>query len=90
MAGKEKVTGWSRHQHFGLRKEWLELYLQEQQEWELSGLLGNRQVQSFKVWLRTTGLQDKRGKETFSGGAFPGVWPGGNPALGVALGERGL
>lgn len=70
MAGKEKVTGWSRHQQFGLRKEWLELYLQEPQEWEFSGLLGNRQVQSFKVWLRTTGLQDKRGKETFLAALF--------------------
>ncbi|MGB9903611.1 MAG: hypothetical protein ACPLQO_02940 [Desulfotomaculales bacterium] len=70
MASKEKVTGWSRHQHFGLRKEWLELYFQEPQEWEFSGILGNRQVQSLKVWLKTAGLQDGRGKETFLAALF--------------------
>ena len=65
-----KITGWSRHQHFGLRKEWLEMYLKHPGEWEVTGGLGNRQVQSLKVWLKTAGLQDGRGKETFLGTVF--------------------
>lgn len=65
-----KITGWSKHQIFGLRKEWLELYLQHPGEWEFTGGLGNRQVQSLKIWLKTAGLQDRRGKETFLETAF--------------------
>lgn len=70
MAEANKITGWSRHQQFGLRKEWLELYLRSPREWELTGGLGNRQVQSLKVWLKTAGLQDGRGEETFLGAVF--------------------
>lgn len=70
MAEADKKTGWSRHQHFGLRKEWLDLYLRRPHGWELSGSLGNRQVQSLKVWLKTAGLQDKKGRETFLGAIF--------------------
>lgn len=50
--------GWAHHQHFGLRKEWLDDYLQYWPEWEANVSLGNRQVDSLKVWLRTTGVED--------------------------------
>ena len=56
--------GWSKHQHFGLRKEWLDLWLERPIDWEKKGALGNRQVESLKVWLRTTGLVDRQGLET--------------------------
>jgi len=60
-----RTSGWSRHQHFGLRKEWIQLYLENGRDWEKRGKLGNRQVQSLKVWLKTAGLLDRRGNETF-------------------------
>jgi len=62
--------GWAKHQIFGLRKEWLELYLWYPNGWELYGGLGTRQVQSLKTWLKTCGLQDGRGRETFLGEVF--------------------
>ena len=58
------VQGWARHQHFGLRQEWLALYLRCPSDWRQVGGLGNRQVQSLEVWLRTVGLHDRPGHET--------------------------
>lgn len=58
------MKGLARHQHFGLRKEWLDDYLQYWPEWEANISLGNRQVDSLKVWLKTTGLENKYGKVT--------------------------
>lgn len=66
----QKVTGWSRHQHFGLRKEWLLLYLNHPQEWNDKGILGNRQIQSLKAWLKTAGLQDNHGNEILLANIF--------------------
>jgi len=66
----ERVRGWARHQQFGLRQEWLELYLDRPHEWETTGALGNRQVQALKVWLKTAGLVDKAGRETFLASLF--------------------
>lgn len=57
MNNWNKVTGWSRHQHFGLRYEWLEHVLQNPKGWEQSTTLGIRQVESLKVWLRTGGIK---------------------------------
>ncbi|MGI9862646.1 hypothetical protein SDD30_14805 [Moorella naiadis] len=56
--------GWSRHQHFGLRREWLELYLADRQGWRGSSILGNRQVDSLAVRLKTTGIEDSSGRLT--------------------------
>jgi hypothetical protein len=66
----KELKGWSKHQHFGLRQEWLELYLNHPKDWDRSGQLGNRQVDSLRVWLKTTGLLDKNGNETFLCGLF--------------------
>lgn len=52
------------HCHFGLREEWLKLYLAYPEDWRNKGLLGNRQVDSLRAWLKTGGLHDKRGNET--------------------------
>lgn len=60
-----QLTGWNRHHSFGLRKNWVELYFQHPREWEFIGGLGNRQVDALKVWLKTAGILDREGKETF-------------------------
>lgn len=60
----ELVTGWAKHQAFGLRQEWLQLYFTHPQTWAVTGGLGNRQVQSMKAWLMTAGLRDSRDRET--------------------------
>lgn len=60
----QQARGWKRHQHFGLRTEWIRLYIDRPCDWERTGALGNRQVESLKAWLRTTGLQDEHGQET--------------------------
>lgn len=52
------------HCHFGLHEEWLKLYLAYPNDWRNRGLLGNRQVDSLRAWLKTGGLHDKRGNET--------------------------
>ena len=62
--------GWSRHQHFGLRKEWLELYFSDRKSWRQNSILGNRQVDSFATWLKTAGIEDKKGNLTALGMEF--------------------
>jgi hypothetical protein len=57
-------TGWTRHRAFGLRREWIELYLRHPADWRESGALGNRQVMSLDQWLITTGLLTRRDGET--------------------------
>ncbi|MGB9791715.1 MAG: hypothetical protein ACPLTR_03960 [Thermacetogeniaceae bacterium] len=66
--GSEK--GWSRHQHFGLRRLWLDLYFAERREWRRHSSLGNRQVESLQVWLKTTGIEDREGELTPLGEQF--------------------
>ena len=56
--------GWTRHRMFGLRREWVQLYLQHPNEWRAVGGLGNRQVMSLEQWLVTAGLATKHGCET--------------------------
>jgi len=57
-------TGWSRHQTFGLREEWVQIYLSSPHSWFESSELGNRQVQSLQAWLKTSGIIDPHGHET--------------------------
>jgi hypothetical protein len=57
-----KVDGWNIHRGFGLRLGWIELYYQKPEEWD--GILGNRQVESVRVWLKTAGLADGPGRKT--------------------------
>jgi len=70
-----ETQGWSRHQHFGLRSEWLGLYLEHPQDWASTGSLGPRQVQSLSAWLRTCGLVDRSGTETALTRLFRASWP---------------
>lgn len=81
MSDWNNEKGWSRHQHFGLRSEWLDLYLADRQGWRISANLGNRQVDSLQAWLKTAGLVNERGDLTAlgkrlaaEGSASLGVW----------------
>jgi hypothetical protein len=58
------LTGWARHQHFGLRSEWVALYSEHPTEWKHSGLLGPAQIRSLCEWLVTTGLTRRDGTGT--------------------------
>lgn len=56
--------GWARHQHFGLRVEWIRLFHDYPKTWHGLGLLGPDQIRSLLEWLTTTGLVDRCGTET--------------------------
>jgi len=64
------AKGWSRHQHFGLRKEWLDFYFTDRHGWRNQSFLGNRQVDSLAMWIRTAGIDDAHGRLTPLGQAF--------------------
>jgi len=66
----KKDTGWARHSTFGMRQEWLELYLTNRQGWASQRKLGNKQVDSLVVWLKTIGLVNKQGELTRLGKLF--------------------
>lgn len=54
----KKLTGVNKYQHFGLRKDWIELFFEKGDEfWGLS-LIGNRQYDAMKPWLKEAGLTD--------------------------------
>jgi len=63
-------TGWSRHQHFGMSRVWLDQVLLDPQSWSHHTVLGNRQVDSLKAWLRTCGIKDRTGRLTRLGKQF--------------------
>jgi len=50
------LNGWKKHQGFGLRKEWISLYLHNPDNWEENNNLGVRQVESLKSWIKTCEL----------------------------------
>ncbi len=54
------LKGMNRYQHFGLRQAWLEHYFELGDNiWLSNKLLGNRQIDGFKVWLREAGITEK-------------------------------
>ena len=66
----QQETGWAKHSTFGLRDEWVNLYLSDPLNWKSSGGLGNRQVESMANWLKTCGMEDAGGGMTFLGRLF--------------------
>lgn len=50
------LKGLSRYQQFGLRKEWLEAYLGDPENWWHKNDLGNRQLEAMRWWLREAEL----------------------------------
>lgn len=63
-------TGWARHSTFGLRREWLDLYLSNPRRWRDRAILGNRQVESLAAWLKTADIEDCSGDLTPLGKRF--------------------
>jgi len=49
--------GWARHRTFGLRSEWLELFLHNQNGWQRACNLGSKQIVSLHQWLQTMGIR---------------------------------
>lgn len=52
---------WARHEHFGLRPEWLEMYKQSLSNNNYVWTIGIRQVQSILEWVKTIGLATRDG-----------------------------
>lgn len=50
------TKGINPYQHFGLRQAWLEHYMNEGVDCFSQGVLGNRQYDGLKVWLKESGL----------------------------------
>jgi len=70
LSSWKSATGWARHSIFGLRKEWLELYFAHPRDWTNSPSLGNKQVDSLRSWLRTTGIENRLSQQSPSGQEF--------------------
>ena len=50
------LKGMNRYQHFGFRQPWLEHFMEYRTDCFSMGVLGNRQYDALKVWLREGGL----------------------------------
>ena len=61
------LKGMNRYQHFGLRRPWLEHFFANRENCFTMGVLGNRQYDSLKVWLREGGLLNASSKGEKSG-----------------------
>ena len=61
------LKGMNRYQHFGLRRPWLEHFFANKENCFTMGVLGNRQYDSLKVWLREGGLLTASSKGEKSG-----------------------
>lgn len=53
-----KMKGMDRYATFGMRKEWLVSFLTKQDEFWLSGELGNKQYKAMNAWLKEAGLTE--------------------------------
>lgn len=52
-----ELKGWAKHRTFGLRAEWMALFLNHPNDWWKVGNLGSKQVESLNEWLKTIGLR---------------------------------
>lgn len=50
------MKGMNPYQHFGFRQPWLEHYMSDGTECFSQGVLGNRQYEALKVWLKEANL----------------------------------
>lgn len=65
------LKGMNRYQTFGLRRPWLEHFFANKEDCFTMGVLGNRQYDSLKVWLRESDLLTASGKGEKSGVTTP-------------------
>lgn len=59
-----KKPALSRFSTFGLREEWIALFLERPLDWASSGLLGPKQIDALRSWLKVAWLIDEYGNET--------------------------
>ncbi len=52
---------WAPHRTFGLREEWVALFLSSPTAWQSSSSLGPQQISALEAWLITCGLADSNG-----------------------------
>lgn len=57
------MKGLNPYQHFGLRREWMEHFMEEGVDCFQKNVLGNRQYDALKVWLREAGLMESNKKD---------------------------
>lgn len=60
------MKGMNPYQHFGLRQAWLEHYMTEGKDCFSKGVLGTRQYDGLKVWLKESGLLVSNKDKTLS------------------------
>ena len=65
------LKGMNRYQHFGLRRPWLEHFFEHKEECFTMGVLGNRQYDALKVWVKEANLLTATGKGDKSGVTTP-------------------
>lgn len=58
------MKGMNRYQHFGLRRQWLEHFFEYKTECFNTGMLGTRQYDALKVWMKESGILSKTGEVT--------------------------
>jgi phosphoadenosine phosphosulfate reductase len=63
MGSKIGIQGLGKYLTFGLRKEWLDDFLSQQDGWLENNGLGGKQIESMLAWLRDSGLIDPKTKE---------------------------
>ena len=62
MRGDKIAT--SKYQNFGMRREWLLLFLRNTEGWFENNNLGNRQKESLKTWLKDASLLSEKNTPT--------------------------
>lgn len=56
------MKGMNPYQHFGLRQAWVEHFMSEGVECFGQGVLGNRQYDALKVWLKESQILESNSK----------------------------
>ena len=57
------MKGLNPYQHFGLRQSWMEHFMNEGLDCFNQGVLGNRQYEALKVWLKESGVIESSKKD---------------------------
>ena len=60
------MKGMNAYQHFGLRQPWIEHFMADGVNCFGQGVLGNRQYDALKVWLRDAGIIESNKDKTIS------------------------
>ncbi len=67
MSSKDLIGSISRYGTFGIHEEWVEEYLDLKEEFWSGNSLGNKQVSSFKAWLKDSEIVDSKYQLTVFG-----------------------